>query len=486
VNDLAEKKVSRRKALKYGAGVVVAAAVAGTGYGLYEATKPTQPMNSTQPVTPPQQVTLWAIGESGPECLTFCDPKILAQFQSQTGIQVQTDLPPRESLREIGSRELVENTGRYDLIWDAGGELFFKGLQLGALYDVENLNAVDPDFLTQVGGRSNGLVQSKIDPATGKIGSWPISNGDGQMLFYRKDLFSDPSEMSAFKTKYGYDLAPPDTWAQMRDVAEFFTRPPNLYGYWTCGGVSWDITFGEFYTCLLSNGGEVMDNQGNVTINTPASAAAAWTGALNFQKEMSAFSPPGWQGLGKFDGLKLFEAGKIATHMQWRFCWPQFFNKDTVAPQVLNNVGLVAPPKAPTGIRKTGAGVMGWLIPKDAHHPNEAAQLIHWWQSFAIQKAMALTTNIFNPPRLDVMNDPDVDTLLHTKEFAAAPGLSELIVEQPGEIYTAKFDVSQPVLNEGYSKFMAGSMTVEDTLTWLQAQFEQIYAPSSSTTATTT
>ena len=37
--------------------------------------------------------------------------------------------------------------------------------------------------------------------------------------------------MEAFKAKYGYDLAVPKTYAQMRDIAEFFYRPDeNRYG----------------------------------------------------------------------------------------------------------------------------------------------------------------------------------------------------------------------------------------------------------------
>src|SRR5581483_8305135 len=48
---------------------------------------------------------------------------------------------------------------------------------------------------------------------------------------YRKDLFEDPKEKADFKAKYKYDLAPPKTWPQLRDIAEFFTRPDKkLYG----------------------------------------------------------------------------------------------------------------------------------------------------------------------------------------------------------------------------------------------------------------
>ena len=55
-------------------------------------------------------------------------------------------------------------------------------------------------------------------------------------LVYRRDLFDDPKEKAAFKGKYGYDLAAPATYDQLRDIAEFFTRPDQksfgiaLYG----------------------------------------------------------------------------------------------------------------------------------------------------------------------------------------------------------------------------------------------------------------
>ena len=45
-----------------------------------------------------------------------------------------------------------------------------------------------------------------------------------EILYYRKDLFESTAEQKNFKAKYGYDLAPPVTWQQFTDAAEFFTR----------------------------------------------------------------------------------------------------------------------------------------------------------------------------------------------------------------------------------------------------------------------
>jgi multiple sugar transport system substrate-binding protein len=45
---------------------------------------------------------------------------------------------------------------------------------------------------------------------------------DGQVMYYRRDLFEDAGHRAAFRQKYGYALAAPATWEQFRDVAEYF------------------------------------------------------------------------------------------------------------------------------------------------------------------------------------------------------------------------------------------------------------------------
>ena len=45
---------------------------------------------------------------------------------------------------------------------------------------------------------------------------------DGQIMYYRRDLLEDPQHREAFRKKYGYALDVPKTWAQFRDVAEYF------------------------------------------------------------------------------------------------------------------------------------------------------------------------------------------------------------------------------------------------------------------------
>ena len=45
---------------------------------------------------------------------------------------------------------------------------------------------------------------------------------DGQVMYYRRDLFADPAHRAAFRQKYGYALEVPKTWERFRDIAEYF------------------------------------------------------------------------------------------------------------------------------------------------------------------------------------------------------------------------------------------------------------------------
>ncbi|MEM7347129.1 MAG: extracellular solute-binding protein [Chloroflexota bacterium] len=45
---------------------------------------------------------------------------------------------------------------------------------------------------------------------------------DGQVMYYRRDLFEDQTHQATFEQAYGYPLAVPQTWDEFRDIAEYF------------------------------------------------------------------------------------------------------------------------------------------------------------------------------------------------------------------------------------------------------------------------
>jgi multiple sugar transport system substrate-binding protein len=51
-------------------------------------------------------------------------------------------------------------------------------------------------------------------------------DADGQVLYYRRDLLTDPAHMQAYQAEYGKPLGVPQTWQDLRDIAKYFTGKP--------------------------------------------------------------------------------------------------------------------------------------------------------------------------------------------------------------------------------------------------------------------
>lgn len=416
-------------------------------------------------------VKIAILAESTPEALAFTDRSVLDLYKSShPGIDFVVDIVPREVFSTLALREIIEKAGRYDIMTGSEDEIY-KGRQSGGFYGLEDLDAIDPTFTAQV--RAD-ILQTCKDPATGKTDTLPLTHWNSQCLFYRKDLINNATEQAAFKAKYGYDLRPPQTWKELQDVAEFFTRPPNLYGIWTTGGVGWALVYGEFWTWMQSMNGDIMVGN-NVTINT-----IAWRTALEFQKNLTKYAPPNWQGSDWFEGLKVFEQGKIALHEQFYFPWADFFDSSKVDQSVLNNVGVVAPPKSPIGVSR---GALTFTpaeqLLKSSPHPQEAAAFLKWMQGFAVQKQMALTGALMLPIRADIDIDPQVDAKIHSSAIINMPQLDQYVLTPLGApTFYPKVSEIEPILAEGYSNYMSGTWTLDQTITFLQTQVTMIINPS--------
>ena len=123
---------------------------------------------------------------------------------------------------ELYSREMLElsqRTGAYDIIqynsaWVGDFENYILPLDnyIAKDNDAIGFNDILPAFRKAQDIWGGKKVSITID-------------GDTFLFYYRKDVFQDPGEQKAFKAKYGYALPdPPQTWQQVVDLAQFFTR----------------------------------------------------------------------------------------------------------------------------------------------------------------------------------------------------------------------------------------------------------------------
>jgi multiple sugar transport system substrate-binding protein len=98
-------------------------------------------------------------------------------------------------------------------------------------------------------------------------------DGDIHIMFYNKVAFDRPENKQKFKDKYGYDLAPPQTWKQWDDQAAFFHgwgwdgSDKKLFG----AGASYKENNFSFYWWrqrFFSYGGQYFDDNMQPLINT--------------------------------------------------------------------------------------------------------------------------------------------------------------------------------------------------------------------------
>src|SRR4051812_40679306 len=138
---------------------------------------------------------------------------------------------------------------------------------------------------------------------------------------YRKDWFTDPKEQAAFKAKYSRDLAPPKTWDEFRDVAEFFTRPDQKqYGCAILTGREYDsLTMGVQQIIWAHGGswGDLKTMKVDGFINNAGAVAA-----VNFVKELMKFAPPGATNFGYDKTLESFKNGSTAMSMDYFAFYP--------------------------------------------------------------------------------------------------------------------------------------------------------------------
>lgn len=191
---------------------------------------------------------------------------------------------------------------------------------------------------------------------------------DAQLMYYRTDLFEDPKEQADFKAQYGYDLRPPTNWTEWADVAAFFTRPPDLFGF-VMSGV-------PFEPMLISAGGQLLGDDLKPAWNSDAGKQALQFIVDMYQVRKSV--PEGALEYGWDDVTQLFRTGKVAFYFEWPGWYEQL--KDPAQSSVVGKFGLAPQPAGPAGTAglRTVQGSHAFAIAKDADEHEASASAIRW------------------------------------------------------------------------------------------------------------
>lgn len=318
----------------------------------------------------------------------------IEKWEAITGAKVE--IISRKNHFEL-DREIKQDIAANTLEWCVGSNHTSFAPQYGNIY--QDLNKiVDKAVLAEF--QQLALQNSTVD---GRLVQLP-RHSDVSNLFYQKSLYADSDNKSKFKAKYGYELAPPETWDEFRDQALFFANPPDFYGTQYVGKD--EAITGRFYELLVANGGSLFDKDWNPTFNSAAGvesvkwfkdlydAKAVPAGVLNYLWDDT--------GLG-------FASGSVALNLDWAG-WASFFN-DPESSKVANNIGVIRAPKGSSGKRTGWSGSHTFSVTETCDNTPAAVSFVTFLTDY--ERQMVEARKGLLPTRGKVWDDAKA-------EFAAA------------------------------------------------------------------
>ena len=363
--------------------------------------------------------------------------ELVNEYTAESGVSVTVETTPWADFQTKAFAEFNAKGDAYDLVV-GDSQWLGAGSQGGHYMDLT-------DWFVEHGvdkSMAPATVASYAEYPAGSKKYWAVpTEGDATGWAYRTDWFEDPAEMEAFKAKYGYDLAAPKTWAEMRDIAEFFHRPDEKrYGIAIYTDNSYDALVMGFENALFSYGGELGNYETYEVegiINSPEAVAA-----LEMYRELYQFTPPNWGKTFFLEDNQAITEGLAAMSMNYFAFFPSLLNEST-NPNA-KNTGFFANPAGPDGDQFAALGGQGISIVSYSDNKEEAMKFLEWFiRDDTQQKWAELGGYTCNKAVLESeafqnatpYNKAFYETMFKVKDFWAVPEYAELLQQFNQRIY---------------------------------------------------
>ena len=234
-------------------------------------------------------------------------------------------------------------------------------------------------------------------PAFGDVVGWT----------YRKDWFERPEIQAEFKEKYGRDLAAPATFAELKDIAEFFQGREidgkTVYGasIYTERG-SEGITMGAMD--VLYSFGFKYENPGQALRHGRLRelAEARSRGLSSTRRSTTAARRPASSNAYMGEGIDAYKSGQVAMQMNFAFIWPGFEADPNVGG---DKTGYFVNPAGPNGEHFAQLGGQGISVVAYSDKQDAALDYIKWFAQPDVQAEVVDAGRLFGAASA-VVEDP--------------------------------------------------------------------------------
>jgi multiple sugar transport system substrate-binding protein len=320
-------------------------------------------------------------------CWAAWDPanalvELSKDFTAQSGVKMKFEFVPWTNFADRMLNELNSKGKLCDLIigdsqWIGGAAESGHYVKLNEFFAKEGIKMTDfaPATVTGYAEWPKNTPNYWALPAMADAVGWT----------YRKDWFSRPEIRAEFKKKFDRELAPPKTWAQFKQVSEFF-QGRTIDGKQVYGAYLFTERGSEGITMGVTNvmypmGFKYEDPKKPYSMDGFVNSPDAVKGLEFYKSLYKSSTPPGLTNAYMGEGLDAFKSGQVAMMMNWFAFFPGL-NKDP-------NVGgekigfFTNPADKGKGVQLGGQG-----ISVVAYSPNktESLQYIKWFASAQVQK----------------------------------------------------------------------------------------------------
>ena len=303
-------------------------------------------------------------------------------FEAEAGVKMKFEFVPWPNFADRMLNEMNSGGKLCDLL--IGDSQWLGGAAENGHYVKLN------DFFDK-----EGIKMSDFAPATVyAYSTWPKGSenyyalpamGDAKGWVYRKDWFAKPELQAEFKAKHNRDLAPPKTWEEMQQIAEFF-QGRDIDGKKVYGAAifteraSEGITMGAT-SALYSYGFKYENTPGKYDMEGAVNSPDAVKGLEAYKALYKCCTPPGYTDSYMGEGLDAFKSGQVAMMMNWFAFWPGMYKDENVGG---DKIGFFVNPGAK--VQASTLGGQGLSVVANSENMDQALAYVKWFAKPDVQK----------------------------------------------------------------------------------------------------